>query len=86
MANQLDDRHDEGSLSSRFQDVARELSNYFPTLDLRFNLRSDNDTIRCLVAEDAEEVFEMSLADQDPRHLVYEAVFAIKEAFGLLDD
>jgi hypothetical protein len=75
---------DERSKKS-FVFIASELNRIFPDLDLRFNLKAGSKQIRFLVADIAEDTFELNLDEQEPQELIYEATLAIKEIARLFD-
>ena len=73
-------------MKKQFVYLATEISNHFPELDLRFNLRTDTGCVRCIVPEHAKEAFEFSLEEaQDAKRIIVEAVFAIKQLTAHFD-
>ncbi len=77
----------EGSedIRGEFVYLANELSNRFPQLDLRFNLKSGSSCCRVVVPSQASHVIELTLGEVEPEILLYEAVFAVKELVQLYD-
>jgi hypothetical protein len=69
----------------QFVFLASELSNTFPELDLRFNLRSGTNQLRYKAAAVSQKIFELPLGESDSRALLHQALFTIKEAARLYD-
>jgi hypothetical protein len=67
----------------RFRQLAQQLSNHFPELDLAFSMCPDEDVVYCHTQEDSLEI--LLGGDVSPEELVYEAIFAIKELSGKFD-
>ena len=65
-------------VEKQFVLLASELSNYFPALDLRFNLLSGTTQLRCIAPEISPVPLNLDLSMKDTTQLLYEAIFAIK--------
>ena len=72
-------------IHDRFVRISSEIANSFPSLDLRFSMRSDSSKLRFWAEGVSARVFELDLSKADSRAAVYQAVLAIKEAARLYD-
>jgi len=86
MSAELEMDLSERVIRDQFIFLAQELSNRFPTLDLRFTLQSGTQKLRFMVASISREIIEMSMIDNSPLDVLYAAIFEIKERAQLFDD
>lgn len=70
--------HKQQERTTKFKRVARELSNSFPALDLRFNLQEGSNTVRVLAPDLSSRALRMSLDKESERDLVVRATFELK--------
>lgn len=73
------------ALEHRFVCFARELTNVFPDLDLRFNLQGGTTKLRYLAADLSPEIFEADIAAQKIDTVIGEAILNIKQIARLFD-
>lgn len=73
-------------VEKQFLHLAQELSNYFPSLDLRFNLTTETATARCIAPELSNQPLEINLDIKNSKHTVYETILAIKSLGRFFDD
>lgn len=78
--------HRSDPVTSRFVTLATQISNFFPELDLRFNLQHGSTTLRYMIAGLSDDVYELEFDTNDIHPTVHEAVFAIKQLIGRFDD
>lgn len=72
-------------IEEHFVYVASALNDYFPDLDLRFNMRSGTTHIRCIIPEHSAEALELDLGAMNPQELLNEAILSIKVIARLFD-
>ena len=66
-------------VTEQFINLATEISNLFPDLDLRFNLQQGTKRLRFTLPTVTKDVFELELNPENITPTVYEAAFTIKE-------
>ncbi|MCB0324682.1 MAG: hypothetical protein KDD69_13965 [Bdellovibrionales bacterium] len=69
---------------TKFVAVARQLSEQFPTLDLRFNHVDDESSMRCVLPDIEEGVLELDLSSET-QTLLHQAILEIKALARLFD-
>mgnify|MGYP000950188881 CR=1 FL=1 len=73
-------------IEERFVLVANALYEYFPDLDLRFNLRCGTTKARCLLPHPTKKALRLPLGDKSAEDVVRDAVWAIKSLTRRFDD
>ncbi len=73
-------------VKKQFVYLATEISNHFPELDIRFNLRTDTNEVRCSIPDfGGGACFEFVLEVKRTKQLLHEAVFMVKEMTNRFD-
>lgn len=74
------------AIRERFIFLATELTQLFPALDLRFNLRSGTSNCRVFAGALSCRIVELDLErDDNPEELLHDAIWEIKRLAGLFD-
>ena len=72
-------------LEKQFVFIANELNNRFPDLDLRFNFVRQSSQVRFFAASISRRVHELQLGNNNPRDLIHQATFTLKEVAQIYD-
>jgi len=73
-------------IEDQFVNVASQLNDHFPDLDLRFSLREGSNRLRYQIADISRKNYELELGRTNTRQIVHEAIFNIKQMAQLFDD
>ena len=65
--------------------LADELNYRYPELDLRFTLPEGSSTLMLRAAAISDDPIELELGACDPQHILYDAMFQIKELARYFD-
>jgi hypothetical protein len=73
------------SIRTEFMEIAIQLENIFPELDLRFNLQQNSKQIRYKVAAVSSDIFVLDLDKASKDEVLHEAIFTIKHVAQIFD-